>query len=430
MSSVAAAGALVALLAGTELFFTALSAVNLRHQDEVVSAERGWVVDELGIDDPDRALAYERIKTGLGTLQSWTLLLIVVLVLFSGLFADLTTAIAGLDTLVLEAAVFFGGVVLAGRLLSAPFDLVTTFVVEEAYGFNEQSLGLWIRDWIVGTLVGAVLVVPIGATVVWFVDTVTLWPVAAWLLGIAVVVALQVLLPRVILPLFYEFEPLEDGTLRAGIDEVFETAGYRTENVYEMNASSRSGHSNAFFSGFGPAKRVVLFDTLTESMDTEAIKSVLAHELAHWREGHIWKFIALSVVRLGVVFAALGVLVESGVVYEAVPGVETPYVGLFVGLLVILPVSRLTSPVENHFSLRYERDADAYAVEIVGGEPMARALSGLAADNLSVPFAHPWYETFHYDHPPIPERIRRVRELDADTGPTREDSPEGGTTTD
>jgi Zn-dependent protease with chaperone function len=304
------------------------------------------------------------------------LLLVVVLVLFSGLFADLTAAVAEFDALVLEAAVFFGGVVLAGRLLSAPFDLVTTFVVEEAYGFNEQSLGLWVRDWIVGTLIGAALVVPIGATVVWFVDTVALWPVAAWLLGVVVVVALQVLLPRVILPLFYEFEPLEEGALRAGIDEVFETAGYRTENVYEMNASSRSGHSNAFFSGLGPAKRVVLFDTLTESMDTEAIKSVLAHELAHWREGHIWKFIALSVVRLGLVFATLGALVESGIVYDAVPGAETPYVGLFVGLLVILPINRLSSPVENYFSLQYERDADAYAVEIVGGEPMARALAG------------------------------------------------------
>ncbi|PSP19204.1 hypothetical protein BRC62_02125 [Halobacteriales archaeon QH_10_67_13] len=181
-----------------------------------------------------------------------------------------------------------------------------------------------------------------------------------------------------------------------------------------MNASSRSGHSNAFFSGFGPAKRVVLYDTLTDSLDVAAIKSVLAHELAHWREGHIWKFVALSIIRLGAVVAALAALLEFGVAYDAVAAPETPYVGLFVGLLFILPVNRLTSPVENYFSLAYERDADAYAVEIVGGEPMARALASLAADNLSVPFAHPWYETFHYDHPPIPERMRRVRELDAD----------------
>jgi len=423
MVSVVVAAGLVTLLVGTELFFTLLSALNLRYQQKLVDTEREWMVDELGVEDPDRALAYERVKTGFGALQSWTLLTILLLVVVSGLFADLTTALADLDTVVLEAAVFFGGAVVAVRVAQVPFGLVETFVVEEVYGFNEQSLGLWVRDWVVGTVIAAVLVVPTGAAVVWFVDTISLWPVAAWLLAVALVFALQVLQPRVILPLFYEFDPLDDGELREGVDDVFETAGYRTENVYEMNASSRSGHSSAFFTGFGPAKRVVLFDTLTESMDTEAVQSVLAHELAHWREGHIWKFIGLSVVRLGVVFAALGVLVESGLVYDVVAGPEAPYVGLFIGLLFVLPVNRLTSPVENYFSLQYERDADAYAVEIVGGEPMARALSGLAADNLSVPFVHPWYETFHNDHPPIPERIRRVRKLDEETQSSPDDLP-------
>jgi len=417
MASLLIAGALVALLVGTELFFTALSAANLRYQRRVVAEEREWIVEELGIEDPDRALAYERLGTGLDALRSWTLLGVVVLVVFSGAFADATAVLAGWDALLLETAVFVGGVVFAVRAVSAPFDVVETFAVEEAYGFNEQSLGLWLRDWVIGTLVAAALAVPLGVAAVWLVDTVSLWPVAVWALLVGVVVALQVLLPRVILPLFYEFEPLGDGPLREGIEEVFETAGYRTENVYEMNASSRSGHSNAFFSGFGPAKRVVLYDTLTDSLDVAAIKGVLAHELAHWREGHIWKFVALSIVRLGAVVAALAALLEFGVAYDAVAAPETPYVGLFVGLLFVLPVNRLTSPVENYFSLAYERDADAYAVEIVGGEPMARALASLAADNLSVPFAHPLYETFHYDHPPIPERMRRVRELDADREP-------------
>ena len=414
MASLLIAGTLVALLVGTELFFTALSATNLRYQRRVVAEEREWIIEELGIEDPERALAYERLGTGLSALQSWTLLGIVVLVVFSGAFADATTALAEWDALLLETAAFVGGVVFAVRVLSVPFDIVETFAVEEAYGFNEQSLGLWLRDWVLGTLVAVALAVPLGVAAVWLVDTVSLWPVAVWALLVGVVVALQVLLPRVVLPLFYEFEPLGDGPLREGIEEVFETAGYRTENVYEMNASSRSGHSNAFFSGFGPAKRVVLYDTLTDSLDVAAVKGVLAHELAHWREGHIWKFIALSIVRLGAVVAALAALLEFGVAYDAVAAPETPYVGLFIGLLFVLPVNRLTSPVENYFSLAYERDADAYAVEIVGGEPMARALASLAADNLSVPFAHPWYETFHYDHPPIPERMRRVRELDAD----------------
>ena len=219
---------------------------------------------------------------------------------------------------------------------------------------------------------------------------------------------------------------LEWGELRAAVDEVFDRAGYRTDEVfdragyrtdevYEMDASRRSSHSNAYFVGVGPAKRVVLFDTLVEGIEPEEVQDVLAHELAHWREGHVWKFVGLTAAQFAVVFAVLGVLVETPALYAAVGTPQTPYVGLAVGLLVIDPVTRPTSPLRNYFSLAYEREADAYVVEIGAGEPTASALAQLAADNLHTPFSHPWYETFHYDHPPVSERIRRVRELDAET---------------
>ncbi|MFT4949545.1 MAG: STE24 endopeptidase [Natronomonas sp.] len=411
MATLVAGVLFVVLLAGTEAFFTVLSALNLRHQERTVAAEREWVVEELGIDDPERALAYERVSAGVGALRSWVTLGVLLLVLFSGVFGEATAALAGLDSVLLETAVFVAGVLLATRLVGVPFDLVETFVVEEIYGFNERSLGLWLRDWTLQTVVSAALVVPLGVAVVWFVTTVPVWPAAAWALAIGAIVAFTVLKPRVIDPLFYDFEPLGDGDLKAAVDAVFDAAGYRTEQVYEMNASTRTGHSNAYFVGFGPAKRVVLYDTLVDGMDTAAIQSVLAHELAHWREGHIWKFIGLAALRLAVVFAALGGLVASGIVYFPVAAPQTPYVGLFLGVLLLAPLNRLTSPLENYVSLQYERDADAYAVEVTDGAAMARALSTLASDNLSVPFPHPWYETFHYDHPPIPERIRRVRTL-------------------
>jgi len=411
MATLVAGVLFVVLLAGTEAFFTVLSVLNLRHQERTVAAEREWVVEELGIDDPERALAYERLSAGVGALRSWVTLGVLLLVLFSGVFGEATAALTGLDSVLLETAVFVAGVLLATRLVGVPFDLVETFVVEEIYGFNERSLGLWLRDWVLQTVVSAALVVPLGVAVVWFVTTVPVWPAAAWALAVATIVAFTLLKPRVIDPLFYDFEPLGDGDLKAAVDTVFDAAGYRTEQVYEMNASTRTGHSNAYFVGFGPAKRVVLYDTLVDGMDTAAIQSVLAHELAHWREGHIWKFIGLAALRLAVVFAALGALVASGVVYLPVAAPQTPYVGLFLGVLLLAPLNRLTSPLENYVSLQYERDADAYAVEVTGGAAMARALSTLASDNLSVPFPHPWYETFHYDHPPIPERIRRVRNL-------------------
>lgn len=417
---------LVGLLVGTEAFFTWLSVLNLRHQETTLETERDWVIDELGIDDPQEALDYERLKTGISQLQSWLTLGIVLLVLYSGLFGDAVAAIQTLDSTVLEAAAFTAGVVVAVQLVGVPFDLLETFVVEELFGFNNQTPGLWLRDQLVGTALGLVITVPIGVAIIWFVANIALWPVAGWGLVVAFILAFLVLKPRVIDPLFYDFEPLGEGDLRDAVDDVFETAGYSTQQVYEMNASKRSGHSNAYFVGFGPAKRVVLFDTLIEGMDPEAIKSVLAHELAHWREGHIWKFVGLSAVRMAVIFGVLAAIVETGVATELIPAPDTPYVAVTAGLLVVLPFNRLTSPLENYLSLGYERDADAYAVEIVGGEPMARALANLAADNLAVPFPHPYYETFHYSHPPIPERIRRVRELDpADTTeqPTGGDDP-------
>jgi len=415
MDSTVVAAGIVVVLVGTEAFFTALEVLNLRHQETTVAAERGWVVEELGIDDPEEALAYERVQTGVSALRAWLGLVATLVVLFTGIFADAVAVVDGLGLSTLqEGVVFVAGGVVAVQLWSIPFDLVETFVVEEVFGFNNQTLGLWVRDTVVGTVLGLVFVVPLAGAVLWFVENVPVWPAAAWALLVGFTVAFTVIKPRVIDPLFNDFSPIEEGELRAAVDEVFDRAGYQTDEVYEMDASRRSSHSNAYFTGFGPAKRVVLFDTLVESIDPDELQGVLAHELAHWREGHIWKFVVLSAVQFAVIFAALGVLVETPALYAAVGTPQLPYVGLVVGVLVVGPVTRLTSPVQNYVSLAYEREADAYAVELVGGDEMAGALAQLTADNLSTPFPHPWYETFHYDHPPVPERIRRVRELDPD----------------
>jgi STE24 endopeptidase len=222
---------------------------------------------------------------------------------------------------------------------------------------------------------------------------------------------MQVLKPRVIDPLFYDFEQIDGGELREAVDDVFERAGFACEQVYEMDYSSRSSHSSAYFVGFGRTKRVVLFDTLVEDMSIPEIQSVLAHELAHWKKGHIWKFVGLAALRFGVVFAVLGYLVGAEWLYAPAWAPETAYAGLMVAFLWVMPFQRLTAPLDNALSLRFERQADAFAAETVGGERMASALANLAAENLASLFPHPWYERFHHDHPPIPERMRRVREI-------------------
>jgi STE24 endopeptidase len=423
--SVHVAIALVVLLVGTEAFFTLLSILNLRHEEATVREEREWVQSELGIDDTEELLDYNRATTGLGLLNQWLTLGALVLVLFSGLFADAVSAVEATGwPLLAQSAVFFGGAVLAMRLFGVPFDLVNTFVVEEIFGFNEQSVRLWARDQLLGTVLGLAIAVPLFTAVVWFVANVAYWPAYGWALFVGFVLAMQVLKPRVIDPLFYDFTKIDEGELRAAVDEVFDRAGFECEQVYEMDYSSRSSHSSAYFVGFGRTKRVVLFDTLIEEMSLPEIQSVLAHELAHWKEGHIWKFVGLAAVRFGVVFAVLGYLVGAAWLYAPFAMPETAYAGLALAFLWVAPFQRLTSPLDNFLSLAYEREADAFAAETMGGETMADALANLAAENLASLFPHPWYETFHYDHPPIPERMRRVREIGGESDPVDEGGPQ------
>ena len=413
----AVALAVLVLLVGTEAFFSWLAVLNVRHGAAAVDRNAEWFDDRLDVDDTDELLGYQRATTGSGQLQGWVGLALVVVVLYSGLFADAVAAVEslGLGTIP-SGVVFFLGVVVAFQLSSIPFDLFDTFVVEEIFGFNEQTPRLWLRDQVVGLVVTLVIVGLLSAAVMAVVATFSdLWWVGVWALFVAFSLAMMVIYPRVIAPLFNDFEPVEEGELYDAVTDTFDRAGFTCDGIYVMDASRRSGHSNAYFVGFGAAKRVVLFDTLVEQMDTDEIQSVLAHELAHWKKAHIWKQVAGTALRMGVVLFVASQLVTGPWLYEAFGlGSDGPvYAGLALAALVLQPLLRLTSPIENRLSLAHEREADAFAVEVMGdGEPMVGALCRLASENLSNPFPHPLYETFHYTHPPIPERVRAIRAHD------------------
>ncbi|MFC6875067.1 M48 family metallopeptidase [Halobellus marinus] len=413
--------ALVGLLVGVQLLETVLDRLNLRYGASAVRDAAEWVQNALDVDDPEAMLSYQRSKTILARIQSWVSVLAILAIVVSGLYGDIATALTetGLPSAA-QGVVLFAGAVLAGRVLSAPFDAYETFVVEERFGFNNQTPALWLRDLVVGTVVALVFGGLIAGGILLAVAALpTVWPVVGWALVVGFSLLMMVLYPRVIAPLFNDFEPIEDGDLREAVEDVFERAGFDCEQIYEMDASRRSSHSNAYFVGFGRAKRVVLFDTLVEQMDREAIQAVLAHELAHWKKAHIWKQLAASAVQMAVVFAFLWWVTTSQWVYAAFGLPEVTYAALGIGLLYAAPVLSLTAPLTNRLSLAHEREADDFAAETMGEiESMARALRTLAGENLSNPFPHPAYAAFHLTHPPIPERIRRLREQygDADGG--------------
>lgn len=405
--------AILGLLVGTEAFFTWLSAVNLRYGRRRLAERADWVRERFDVEAPMALADYQLAKTGLGALRSWAVLGFVVLVLVSGLLGDAVAALqaTGLGSLG-QGAAFFVGVAFVLYLVSMPFDVVDTFVVEELFDFNQQSVGLFVRDAALTLVISAVLAGVLGTALLWVVEAVPRWWAAAGAgLFLAFVLAMQIVYPRVIAPLFYDFEPLDAGELRDAVDAVFDRAGFECEQVYEMDASRRSGHSNAYFVGFGRTKRVVLFDTLIDQMTIPEMQSVLAHELAHWKRAHVWKLVAGSTVQVGVLLAVAQFLLAgdwlSGLF--GVPAGAT-YAELFLALLVVQPLNQWLSPVQNRISLAFEREADDFAVETTDVPSMVDALTTLVSENLSNPFMHPLYETFHASHPPIPERIRRLEE--------------------
>ncbi len=400
------------LLLGTAGFFFVLDVINLRYGEEMVRRREDWIRDQLGVEDREKLLDYHRIKTGFSALKTGVSLLFLLVVLYSGLLEGAIRSLLGRGlSHWTQGVVFFLGVTTLGTLLSSPFSAFSTFVIEEIFGFNRQTPGEWFRDLLKGLGVGAVLTILITGALLgvmqWLPST---WWLAGWGLFVAFSLLMQVVYPRVIAPLFNDFEPVEEGELRNSVEDVFERAGFRCSEIYTMDASRRSSHSNAYFTGFGRTKRVVLFDTLLDQLGLSEVQAVLSHELAHWKKGHVWKRMIRSAARTGVLFGVLFWLVESSWVYGMFDLPRLPHAGLVVAGLWVSPLAQWLSPLENRFSIRDEREADSFAVEVMeGSRPLIEALCRMTGENLSNPFPHPLYAAFHYSHPPIPDRIEHLR---------------------
>jgi STE24 endopeptidase len=399
------------LLFGVQLLYSGLDLINLRYGAEKLRSAESWIRSRLEVSTPEKMIEYQRITTITSRIQSWVTVAIVFALVASGLYGTIVTRLAETSIpVVAQGITVLAGAVVGSQLLSAPFDLYETFVIEERYGFNNQTPLLWLRDRCVGTALGLIAAGLIGGAVLVIIDRLPqLWPLVGWAVVMTVSILMMIIYPRVVAPLFNEFEPLNSGSVREAVDDVFDQAGFHCEQVYEMDASKRSSHSNAYFIGFGQAKRVVLFDTLLEQMSTTEMQAVLAHELAHWKKAHIWKQLGASAAQMGILFALLWWISTASWVYAAFDLPSVTYAALGIGLLFAGPGFSLLSPLTNQLSLRHEREADDFAAETLNSAtPMTRALETLAGENLQNPFPHPAYAAFHMTHPPIPDRIRRL----------------------
>ena len=301
--------------------------------------------------------------------------------------------------------------VLIGSLLDLPWELWSTFKIEQAFGFNRTTLKLFFADMAKGLVVGALLGLPIVALILWLMGAAGprwwLWAWGAWM-GFNLLV--MVIYPTVIAPLFNKFEPLTDDALKERVERLMARCGFAAKGLFVMDGSRRSAHGNAYFSGFGPAKRVVFFDTLLNKLSGGEVEAVLAHELGHFKHRHITKRIALMFAMSLAGFALLGWLMQQPAFYLGLgvqPNLGAPNDALALILFLLAgPVfGFFVTPLASHFSRRDEFQADAYARAQASGADLSSALLKLHEDNAGTLTPDPVYARFYYSHPPAAERL-------------------------
>jgi STE24 endopeptidase len=300
---------------------------------------------------------------------------------------------------------------LLGGLLDLPWELWSTFRIEQAFGFNHTTLKLYFTDMAKGVLVGLALGLPILALILWLMGAAGpywwLWAWGAWM-GFNLLV--MVIYPSVIAPLFNKFEPLADPDVKARVEGLMARCGFAAKGLFVMDGSRRSAHGNAYFSGFGPAKRVVFFDTLLDKLNTAELEAVLAHELGHFKHRHITKRIVMMFAMSLAGFALLGWLAQQPAFYLGLgvaPNLDAPNDALALMLFLLVgPVfGFFVTPVAAHFSRRDEFQADAYARAQASGPDLSSALLKLHKDNAGTLTPDPVYARFYYSHPPAAERL-------------------------
>ena len=302
-----------------------------------------------------------------------------------------------------------------GGLLELPFDVWSTFRIEQRFGFNRQTPRMFVVDLLKGTLVGAVIGLPIAALILWIMAaTGALWWLWAWAAWVAFNLLVLVLYPTVIAPIFNKFEPLTDESLKARVQALMTRCGFASKGLFVMDGSRRSAHANAYFTGLGAAKRVVFFDTLLAKLDPAEVEAVLAHELGHFKHRHVTRRMLLMFAASLAGFALLGWLSGQAWFYTALgvrPNLEAPNdaLALLLFLLAAPVFSYFISPLLARWSRKHEFEADAYACAQASGTDLAAALLKLHEDNASTLTPDPLYVRFYYSHPPASERLAALR---------------------
>jgi STE24 endopeptidase len=385
----------------------------MRHVRAHRDAVPGMFAESIPLTAHQKAADYTVAKARLGIIETLLDAAILLVLTLGGLLqwlSELWARAFAVESLWRGTAVILTVFLLKGAL-SLPLSVYRIFVIEERFGFNRMTLKLFLLDLVKGLLVGAVLGIPLLLVVLWLMQAAgPLWWIYAWVVVVAYSLFLQMIYPAVVMPLFNKFSPLTDPVLAQRVEQLLQRTGFRSRGLYVMDGSKRSSHGNAFFTGFGAAKRIVLFDTLVSRLQPAEVEAVLAHELGHYKLHHIVKGMLLSWGFSFVLLFVLGLLVREPWFYAGL-GVQTATMplALLLFMLVMPEFIFFVQPLLSLFSRKNEYAADRYAAQYANAGELVHALVKLYHDNSATLTPDPLHSAYYDSHPPAAMRIARLR---------------------
>ena len=404
---------LVVFILFTWLLESFLSVINLRNQPKKLPDEFKDIYDS---EKYEKALTYHRTTTNFSLIEKGfsTLLMLAFLLLGGFDFIDITARSFGYGAIG-SGLIFVGLLMLLSFLLSLPFTIYSTFVIEERFGFNRTTVKTFILDNIKSIILTVILGGPLLTGILWFFTAAGSYAwLYCWLVTILFSFFIQFIAPVVIMPLFNKFSPLEDGVLKDKINDYASKQNFTLQGIFTMDGSKRSSKLNAFFTGFGKFRKVVLFDTLIEKLTEQQIIAVLAHEIGHAKLKHLWKGFALFIIQSGLIFYILSLFIARED-FALAFGMTHPsiYASLFFFSYLFSPINLFVSILFNKLSRNYEYEADNFAAKTTGdSKSLVTALKILTKENMATLCPHPLYVLFYYSHPPLKERINSLENFD------------------
>lgn len=399
----------IAILSFDFVFERVLEWLNTSRQKSELPKELAGIYDE---EKYKKSIEYSKTKDKFGMLTSTFSFVVVLIMLFVGGFGWINNWAAGLTSYpILQAFLFFGVIGFANDIITLPFQIYGTFGIEQRFGFNTMTAKIFILDKVKGWLLSAIIGGGLLALIIWIYSLTQNWFwIIAWSVIVLFMLFMTMFYSNLIVPLFNKQKPLEEGGLRDKLNSFSEKVGFKLDNIFVMDGSKRSTKANAYFTGLGPKKRIVLFDTLVNDLNEDEIVAVLAHEVGHYKKKHTTVALVLSVIQTGIMFFLLSkVLMNPDMCGAFGSDLPTFHLSILAFGMLYSPLSFLLSIGMNVMSRKNEYEADDFANTYADGKSLGEALKKLSVKSLSNLLPHPAYVFFHYSHPTLLQRLKHLK---------------------